>query len=76
MVLGVNSGAAQIIGLPVDLPAAKKSFGTIVREGGVASGRTYEEVWLVDTAQGRLRRKAFCHAQAGHEGTIKERPRR
>lgn len=61
MVLGINSGKAEVIGLPVDLGVAKKEFNSIVQDGGVLGADAFDEVWLVDTAHGRLRRKAFCH---------------
>jgi hypothetical protein len=63
-VLGVCSGSAQAIGQPTDLSSAKKRFASIVLDGGVSEGTPFDEVWLVDTVQGRLRRKAFCHAPA------------
>lgn len=62
MVLGVKAGAPSLIGKPGDLSAVKKAFVSIVQDGGVSGSTSFDEVWLVDTAQGRLRRKAFCQA--------------
>lgn len=62
MVLGVKAGAPSLIGKPGELSAVKKAFTSIVQGGGVSGSSSFDEVWLVDTAQGRLRRKAFCHA--------------
>ena len=64
MLLGVENGEAKVLGAPSDLSSVKKRFTSIVMDGGVSEGIPYDEVWLVDTVQGRLRRKAFCHAQA------------
>ena len=62
MLLGINAGRAEVLGAPVDLSDAKRKFASIVQDGGVLGDSTFDEVWLCDTAHGRLRRKAFCHA--------------
>lgn len=62
MVLGVKGGAPSVIGKPDDLSSVKKSFNSIVQDGGISGSASFDEVWLVDTVQGRLRRKAFCRA--------------
>jgi hypothetical protein len=64
LVLGVSQGVAKVIGQPSDLSGAKKRFTSVVMDGGVANGASFDEVWLCDTVQGRLRRKAFCHTAA------------
>jgi len=64
MVLGVRKGEPSLIGSPSDLSTAKKKFTSIVMDGGVSGSSLFDEVWLCDTVQGRLRRKAFCHAPA------------
>jgi len=64
MVLGVRKGEPSFIGSPADLSTAKKRFASIVLDGGVSGTTSFDEVWLCDTVQGRLRRKAFCHASA------------
>jgi hypothetical protein len=64
MLLGINAGRAEVLGAPVDLSDAKRKFAQIVQDGGVLGGSAYDELWLCDTAHGRLRRKAFCHAPA------------
>lgn len=63
MVLGVVKGEASLLGAPADHATATKQFKTIVFDGGVSGAAKFDELWLCDTIQGRLRRKAFCHAE-------------
>lgn len=59
MVLGLRKGSAEIIGNPVPNCGAKRIFKQLIADNGAAAGNQYDEVWLVDTVQGRLRRKGF-----------------
>lgn len=59
MVLGLKQGLAELVAGPGSMSDSKRAFASIVQDGGVAEGQAFEEVWLVDTAHGRLRRKSF-----------------
>lgn len=76
MLLGINAGRAEVLGAPVDLSDAKRKFASIVQDGGVLGDSTFDEVWLCDTAHGRLRRKAFCHAQSEPAPAAEKKPKR
>lgn len=75
MILGITAGKPEVIGAPVDLSDAKKRFASIVQDGGVLDGSEFDEVWLCDTAHGRLRRKAFCRAHSDVP-TVEKKPKR
>ena len=64
LVLGVNKGSAEVIGNPIANGGAKRLFKQIIADNGIAGVCQYEEVWLVDTLQGRLRRKGFVCGSA------------
>lgn len=76
MLLGITAGKPEVLGLPVDLSDAKKRFASIVQDGGVLDGSAFDEVWLCDTAHGRLRRKAFCHAPTEVQSVIEKKQKR
>lgn len=78
MVLGLRKGSAEIIGNPVPNCGAKRIFKQLIADNGSSAGNQFDEVWLVDTVQGRLRRKGFvCVAtpQAEIEAPAKRRGR-
>ena len=61
LVLGVRKGAAEMIGKPMPNCGAKRTFKQLIADNGLTDGEQYDEVWLVDTIQGRLRRKGFVY---------------
>lgn len=78
LVLGIKKGTANLIGEPIPNCGAKRSFKTVLANNGFADGTQYDEVWLCDTVQGRLRRKSFvCMApeQNVAEAPVKRRGR-
>jgi len=48
-----------MIGKPMPNCGAKRTFKQLIADNGMTDGEQYDEVWLVDTIQGRLRRKGF-----------------
>lgn len=60
LVLGVSNGSAEIIGEPVAGIGAKQTYKSAVDSFGRIDGKQFQEIWLVDTREGRLRRKGFA----------------
>jgi hypothetical protein len=60
LVLGVSNGRAEVIGEPVAGFAAKQTYKSAVDSFGRVDGKQFQEIWLVDTREGRLRRKGFA----------------
>lgn len=78
LVLGVSKGSAEVIGKPMPNCGAKRTFKQLIADNGSFDGNQFDEVWLVDTVQGRLRRKGFvCVAtpQAEIEAPARRRGR-
>jgi len=48
-----------MIGKPMPNCGAKRTFKQLISDNGITDGEQFDEVWLVDTIQGRLRRKGF-----------------
>jgi len=60
LVLGVSNGCAEVIGNPVNGIGAKQTYKSAVDSFGRIDGKQFQEIWLVDTREGRLRRKGFA----------------
>jgi hypothetical protein len=76
LVLGVSKGEAEVIGNPIANGGAKRLFKQIIADNGIAGVCQYEEVWLVDTLQGRLRRKGFVCGSAPQADSAEPAKRR
>ena len=76
LVLGVSKGSAEVIGNPIANGGAKRLFKQLIADNGIAGVTQYEEVWLVDTLQGRLRRKGFVCGSAPQDEAVEPARRR
>ena len=76
LVLGVSKGSAEVIGAPIANGGAKRIFKQLIADNGIAGATQYEEVWLVDTLQGRLRRKGFVCGSAPQDEAVEPARRR
>lgn len=76
LVLGVSKGCAEVIGKPMPNCGAKRTFKQLIADNGSFDGNQFDEVWLVDTLQGRLRRKGFVCVSAPQDEVVEPAKRR